>query len=541
MDFAYRVVHLREAVLSRFAVDPEVGLRDDLAVVAARADARAGSRAGAAAARAGVDLNARKAFGFLSEEISRFTNGALREVLRGGHVVRVASQDLVPGDIVINLRARGDIRAPRRDYEWFQCSDECDDAVLGNEDAVFAAFEQLSYERRAHYGELAVEDLLRAQRQHASAGNYIPADMLILEIEDGGDGKEGCCTVDMSALTGSSTSSLRTAARGTLRNAPSDPLQSPQFLWHKTQLLTGTVAKAVVVATHEKTLSFVRSLAMASGAHVEILVEGRDEEEDIDGEEKRGSLGDQDAKEDNPRGSTTPEQAAAATAVARDHAAAFLSRVDDWRRFWDAFVLVFSQCAGLAGAADAACDERDRLQLRGFEGKPQRSDDLGGLSGYDPASVRTSDMQGGALRALNVSRAPVDFEDAMRRLRLSHRFLAECLEKARASLFMARESCRGGGEADDADGDGGVTAAEFLFEDEEEDCGVVRAGASSKKPGQPSLCAVLGLTMRKLSSMEENFEVADTLLRSCIGTPGVTVGAAEWTRYTLLLARGRAV
>jgi hypothetical protein len=606
--FAYRVLQLRATVLARFGVDPAVGLRDDHAVVAARGDARAGTLAGtsaaaSAAAAGGGGGGGRSsphlshpnlssphlshpnltAFGFLSEEIARYTNGAVREVLRGGHVVRVASQDLVPGDIVLNLRARGKIRAPRRDYEWFRLSGECDGALAleGDEDAVFAAFERLPYARRAHFGEMAVDDLLRAQRQHAAAGNYIPADMLILELGCGPDG-DGRCTVDLSQLTGSSSASPRTAVGGipatvaaaaAAAAASDNPLQNPHYLWHKTQLLTGIVAKAIVLSTHEKTFSSVRSLAMMNGAHMEILIEGQDDDDDDDDDENHGEQdgeggGDgEDGEDEEKRGprkaehakqncfpeTTTPEQAAAATAAPRDHAAAFLSHVDDWLRFWDAFVLIFSQCAGIAGAADAACDERDRLQLGGFDGKRQRSDDAGALSGYDPAAVHNkvvvdfSDTQGNALRRLNVSQAPVDFEDAMRRLRLGHRFLAECLEKARTSLFMVRESCRGGGGGAGETGAGdngsaGVTGAEFLFEeDKEEEEDGTDGSAFKKNYQQPSLSAVLALTMRKLQAMEEDFDVADTLLASCAGTPGIRMGAAEWTRYTLLLARGRAV
>ena len=84
-------------------VDPERGLENDLVV----ASARAHSCAGRAEVEAKASSSAGPGFGFLSSETLLFMNGTVREVLRGGVSFRVASKDLVPGDIVANLSAWG--------------------------------------------------------------------------------------------------------------------------------------------------------------------------------------------------------------------------------------------------------------------------------------------------------------------------------------------------------------------------------------------------------------------------------------------------
>ena len=67
-------------------------------------------------------------------------------------------------------------------------------------------------------------------------------------------------------------------------------LDRPEFLWHKSQILSGKIAKAVALATHEKTLTSTRSLAMLNGCQTIIRMNSLNREAEGDGPESDSVL-----------------------------------------------------------------------------------------------------------------------------------------------------------------------------------------------------------------------------------------------------------
>ena len=117
----------------------------------------------------------------------------------------------------------------------------------------------------------------------------------------------------------------------------------------------------------------------------------------------------------------------------------------------------------------------------------------------------------------------IAFEDGMRRLRLAHRFLTDCLKKLQTESFRMQEGCRVEQ----------LGSSEFA--------GLHNTTANNDDPvnedRQPKKLVpykVVDLVRAKVAGIEENIELATELLHSLKHT----TSAADWTRFALLLNRG---
>ena len=124
---------------------------------------------------------------------------------------------------------------------------------------------------------------------------------------------------------------------------------------------------------------------------------------------------------------------------------------------------------------------------------------------------------------LSTTTVTIAFEDGMRRLRLAHRFLTDCLKELQTESFRMQEGCRVEQ----------LASSEFA--------GLHTAAANNDDPvredRQPKKLVpykVVDLVRAKVAGIEENIELATELLHSLKHT----TSAADWTRFALLLNRG---
>ncbi len=229
--------------------------------------------------------------------------------------------------------------------------------------------------------------------------------------------------------------------------------------------------------------------------------------------------------------------------AAREHARAFADLAGgEWAQLWDALVAALARCAAQAGPAADACREADRRQVGG--GRPGNGGgDAGAPGGHDPAAPRlagrassppslpwssassssssssSSPNPGGRD---NPPRAPVAFEDDLRKLRLALKFLSDCLRRAQRQAFALREACR----------TARVPGPDFA--------GPPPDGAAPTPPPRtdsnatPALAEVAALTNRRLCAMEANYELGQDACASVV--PGTS--PVEFSRLVLTLARG---
>ena len=117
----------------------------------------------------------------------------------------------------------------------------------------------------------------------------------------------------------------------------------------------------------------------------------------------------------------------------------------------------------------------------------------------------------------------VPFEDGMRRLRLAHRFLTDCLQKLQTESFRMQEGCRVK-QLSSSEFAGLNNTTANSDDPVEEDC----------QPKKLVPYKVVDLVRAKVAGIEENIELATELLHSLTHT----TSAADWTRFALLLNRG---